>query len=239
MVGRDMEGFSERLGRIQERIAAAAGRAGRTSREITLVAVTKRRPASVIETALDAGLVDFGENYVQEAVEKRRVLSGQRGRWHLLGHLQSNKAKAAVETFDLIQSLDSVRLARQIGRFAEAQGKVQPVLLQVHLGDEETKSGLPPEAVLAVASEILGVPGISLQGLMGIAPQQEEARPHFRLLRQLLEALPVTAQSVLSMGMTGDFETAIEEGATMVRIGTALFGARANSKVQIDTSGTG
>ncbi len=226
MLGSDTAGFDVLLRQIQGRITAAAERSCRTSQEITLVAVTKKQPPSAVTSAFGAGIVDFGENYVQEAVEKRDVLQLSNSRWHLLGHLQSNKARTAVKTFDLIQSVDSVRLARQIGKHAEAQGKIQRVLLQVHLGDEETKSGLPPDAVQESASEIQSIPGVSLQGLMGIAPQGEIARPHFQLLKRLFEELPATAKAILSMGMTGDFETAIEEGATMVRIGTALFGAR-------------
>ena len=157
-------------------------------------------------------------------MEKTRAAPPARCRWHLIGHLQSNKAKAAVEAFDLIQSIDSVHLARRISKQATALGKKQRILLQVHLGDEGSKTGLIPESVGEVAQEVFDLPGVDLQGLMGIAPQSECARPHFRLLRRLFDTLPAASQHVLSMGMTGDFEMAIEEGATMVRIGTALFG---------------
>lgn len=210
-------------------MANAARRAGRADGEITLVAVTKKQPAGSIRAALALGLTELGENYVQEAQEKREQLRPSEiasARWHLLGHLQSNKARQAVQTFDLIQSVDSVKLAAALSRHADELGKTQKILLQVHLGQETTKFGLPPEQIAEVAAQTAALPGINLQGLMGIAPNGEDARPFFRQLRRLFEALPAPSQQILSMGMTGDFETAIEEGATLVRIGTALFGAR-------------
>lgn len=210
-------------------MANAARRAGRADGEITLVAVTKKQPAGSIRAALALGLTELGENYVQEAQEKREQLRPSEiasARWHLLGHLQSNKARQAVQTFDLIQSVDSVKLAAALSRHADELGKTQKILLQVHLGQETTKFGLPPEQIAEVAAQTAALPGINLQGLMGIAPNGEDTRPFFRQLRRLFEALPAPSQQILSMGMTGDFETAIEEGATLVRIGTALFGAR-------------
>ena len=203
----------------------ALRRAGRTD-SVTLVAVTKRQPPEVVAAARAAGLTDVGENYVQEAQDKRAALDQWDVRWHLLGHLQSNKAKAAVQTFDLVQSVDSVSLARTLGRHAGEAGTVQPVLLQVHLGTEESKFGLPPEEALDGAAQVKEMPGVEIRGLMGIAPQGEDPRPHFRLLRGLFDRLPAPARQILSMGMTTDFETAIEEGATLIRIGTALFGPR-------------
>jgi len=215
--------IADNLSRLNAQIAAAAARAGRRPDEITLVAVTKKQPASAVAEALAAGVGDVGENYVQEAAEKRAEVPG--GRWHLLGHLQGNKAKIAVSLFDLIQSVDSVKLAQTLGRHAQAANTTQKILLQVHLGDEATKTGLPPDQVRDAAAEIAAA-GIALHGLMGIAPFGVDPRPHFRDLRRLFEALPPENRRVLSMGMSGDFEVAIEEGATMVRVGTAIFGAR-------------
>ena len=209
---------------VNERIAGAASRAGREFSDITLVAVTKKQSVAAIMEVLSAGATDIGENYVQEAADKREsVLSA---RWHLLGHLQSNKAKVAVTLFDLVQSVDSLKLARALGAQAQASGKDQKILLQVHLGDEETKFGLLPETVADSAAEIAELPGVTLQGLMGIAPNGVEARPYFQQLRAIFEALPAKNAQILSMGMTGDFESAIEEGATLIRIGTAIFGPR-------------
>ena len=209
---------------VNERIAGAASRAGREFSDITLVAVTKKQSMAAIMEVLSAGATDIGENYVQEAADKREsVLSA---RWHLLGHLQSNKAKVAVALFDLVQSVDSLKLARALGVQAQASGKEQKILLQVHLGDEETKFGLLPETVADSAAEIAELPGVTLQGLMGIAPNGVEARPYFQQLRAIFEALPAKNAQILSMGMTGDFESAIEEGATLIRIGTAIFGPR-------------
>lgn len=209
---------------VNERIAGAASRAGREFSDITLVAVTKKQSVDAILEVLSAGATDIGENYVQEAADKREsVLSA---RWHLLGHLQSNKAKVAVTLFDLVQSVDSLKLARALGAQAQASGKEQKILLQVHLGDEETKFGLLPETVADSAAEIAELPGVTLQGLMGIAPNGVEARPYFQQLRAIFEALPAKNAQILSMGMTGDFESAIEEGATLIRIGTAIFGPR-------------
>ena len=209
---------------VNERIAGAASRAGREFSDITLVAVTKKQSVDAILEVLSAGATDIGENYVQEAADKREsVLSV---RWHLLGHLQSNKAKVAVALFDLVQSVDSLKLARALGVQAQSSGKEQKILLQVHLGDEETKFGLLPETVADSAAEIAELPGVILQGLMGIAPNGVEARPYFQQLRAIFEALPAKNAQILSMGMTGDFESAIEEGATLIRIGTAIFGPR-------------
>lgn len=222
-----MTAFAENLARMQERIAAACEHAGRRPEEITLVAVTKKQTAETVANAVAAGMKDVGENYVQEANEKRGLFPEmQSARWHLLGHLQSNKARTAVEIFDLIQSVDSVSLARTLGRHAGAAGKMQDALLQVHLGDEESKSGFAPELVMEAAAEMANIPSLELRGLMGIAPAGVDARPYFAQLRRLFDALPFSQRQILSMGMTGDFEVAIEEGATMIRIGTALFGPR-------------
>lgn len=213
------------LERTRARIAAAAWRAGHDEREITLVAVAKNKPAQLVEDALRAGVGDIGENYIQEGVQKRSEVTGA-ARWHFLGHLQSNKAKLAAANFDLIQSVDSLLLAVQIGRHAEAAGKTQAILLQVHLGDEASKFGVPPDQVADLATEMAAAPGIALCGLMGIAPFGLPPRPFFQQMRRLYEALPAPNRQQLSMGMTADFETAIEEGATLIRLGTAVFGAR-------------
>ena len=215
--------IAENTNRVRARMDEAAKRTGRSPAEITLVAVTKKQTAATVLEALAAGLVDFGENYVQEAQEKWGQITAVR--WHLLGHLQSNKAKLAVSLFDLIQSVDSMKLARELGK-ASISGKTQDVLLQVHLGTEATKSGVAPEEALDLAAEIEAIPGLSLVGLMGIAPNGEEPRPYFRELHRLFESLPQPSRQTLSMGMTNDFETAIEEGATMIRVGTAIFGPR-------------
>ena len=217
-----MSEISDNIQRVREKIAEAALRAGRRPEEITLVAVTKKKPASAVLEALAAGLTDVGENYVQEAAEKREQAPD--GRWHLLGHLQSNKAKLAVSLFDLIESVDSVKLASALGR--QSGDKRQELLLQVHLGDEETKDGFAPDMVLDAAAESVLLPGIRVLGLMGIAPNGTDPRPYFRQLKDLFDRLPSENRQILSMGMSGDYEAAIEEGATSVRVGTAIFGAR-------------
>ncbi len=217
-----MTEIADNIARVREKIAKASARAGRSPDEVTLVAVTKKKPPSAVLDALAAGVTDVGENYVQEAEEKRGQVPG--GSWHLLGHLQSNKAKLAVSLFDLIQSVDSVKLAAALNR--QAEGEPQAILLQVHLGDEETKTGLPPEKTLDAAAEIAALPNLSLQGLMGIAPNGTDPRPYFQELKRLFDQLPAANRQILSMGMSGDFGTAIEEGATLVRVGTAIFGAR-------------
>lgn len=221
--------IAENVTKVRARIAAAAERAGRQAQEITLVAVAKKQPVEAIRDALAAGVADIGENYVQETLSKREDLSPAEitaVRWHLLGHLQTNKVRQAVPAFDVIQSVDSVRLGIAAARQAVAIGKRLPALLQVHLGDEETKFGLPPAEALGAAAELAQIDGLDLQGLMGIAPFGVDPHPHFALLRRLFEGLPPQNRRTLSMGMTGDFEAAIEEGATMVRIGTAIFGPR-------------
>ncbi len=219
-----MNDIAENAARVREKIAAAAKQAGRSPNDITLVAVSKRQPAAAVTEALAAELTQFGENYVQEAADKRALVTG--GHWHLIGHLQSNKARLAVTQFDLIQSVDSLKLAREIGRQAQAIGKIQPVLLQVHLGDEDTKTGVPPELALETAAALADIEGLALHGLMGVPPLGVDPRPYFVQARMLFEQMPPATRQTLSLGMSGDYEAAIEEGATLVRIGTALFGAR-------------
>ena len=229
------------IARVRERIAAAARRVGRDPEEITLVAVTKTVPAHRVREAWELGLTDFGENRVQEAVAKIPLVvpEGERAsdrpppRWHMIGHLQRNKVKHVIPLFDIIHSVDSVRLAREIERRAAQAGRVMPILLEVNVAGEATKYGFAPEEVAAAVEDIAPLPHLEIHGLMTVAPiaeDPEEVRPHFRRLRELRDALARRFPSLdwrhLSMGMTDDFEVAIEEGATMVRIGRAIFGGR-------------
>ncbi len=217
------------LGGIEARIARACERAGRRREEITLVAVTKTHGAEIVEAALEAGLADLGENRVQEAREKiPRVRA--RARWHLIGHLQSNKAAEAARLFDVVQSVDSVALAARLGRAAAVEGRTLDVLIQVNVGGEEQKSGVEPADAEGLARAIGAIPSLRLRGLMTVPPllEPEEVRPHFRKLRELRDSIRGSCENCreLSMGMSDDFEVAIEEGATMIRLGRALFGAR-------------
>jgi pyridoxal phosphate enzyme (YggS family) len=209
---------------VEARIAAACARAGRNRSDVRLVAVSKTFPSSDVDAAIAAGMTDVGENKVQEARDKQPSVAG-RARWHLIGHLQSNKAKDAVRLFDVIQTVDSAELAEKIARAAASAGKRQEVLLQVNIGREEQKSGAGPEGLAELARRIAELPSIHVAGLMAIPPagEAEETRPYFRELRAMRDDLGL---SELSMGMTDDFETAIEEGATIVRVGRAIFGSR-------------
>jgi len=210
---------------VKERIAKACQRAGRSPDEVTIVAVTKMVEPSAIATAFKLGIRHFGENRVQEAVEKIGQLSQLEPRpiWHMVGHLQSNKAKVAVELFDIIHSIDSVRLAEAISRRTQ---KTMPILLEVNVSGEASKNGFPLVQVEPALEEITGLPRLEVKGLMTIAPlvsDDEQVRPVFRKLRSLRDSLGLEH---LSMGMTDDFEVAVEEGATLVRIGRAIFGER-------------
>jgi len=209
---------------VRARIDAACSRAGRDAGEVTLVAVSKTFPASYVEEAIAAGITDVGENRVQEARDKKPSV-GSSARWHLIGHLQSNKAKDAVRLFDAVDSVDSLALAEKLARAAEGAGKRQDVLLEVNIGREEQKSGALPEEVAGLVAAIGGLPALHLRGLMSIPPvgTAEETRRWFRELRALRDRHQLEQ---LSMGMSEDFETAIEEGSTMVRVGRAIFGAR-------------
>ena len=210
--------IAENLAAVEQRIAAACGRAGRKRSEVTLVAVSKTFPADRVSEAIAAGVTHIGENRVQEARDKRPLVRGS-ARWHLIGHLQSNKAKDAVRVFDVIETVDSVDLAQKIARASEA---ARDVLLQVNLGEEAQKSGVSTNDVEAIARQIRGIGGVNLIGLMAIPPLGD-ARQHFRKLRALRDQIGLEQ---LSMGMSEDFEIAIEEGSTMVRIGRAIFGPR-------------
>jgi PLP dependent protein len=210
--------IAENLAAVERRIAAACGRAGRKRSEVTLVAVSKTFPADRVAEAIAAGVTHIGENRVQEARDKKPLVHGS-ARWHLIGHLQSNKAKDAVRTFDVIETVDSVDLAEKIARASEA---ARDVLLQVNLGEEAQKSGVAPNDVESMARQIRGISGVNLIGLMAIPPLGD-AHAHFRRLRALRDQIGLQH---LSMGMSEDFEIAIEEGSTMVRIGRAIFGPR-------------
>ena len=229
-----MDDFSSRLVRINDAIALAAQKAGCDPAEIELIAVSKTQPAEAIQEAMRAGVTHFGENKVQEARGKIEELG--RGLWHLIGHLQSNKVRDAVRLFDFIDSVDRAELAGEINHRADALGKTQNVLLQVNIAGESTKFGCSPDAARSLAEKINALPRLALQGLMAIAPYSpdpEKSRPHFAALRKLRDQVETDAGlhlPVLSMGMSGDFAVAIEEGSTCVRIGTALFGERLKLK---------
>jgi len=210
---------------VQGRIARACERSHRSPDEITLVVVTKEVGISAIREAFDCGIRDFGENRVQEAEDKMGKLSDLKPEvtWHMVGHLQSNKAKAAVDLFDIIHSVDSIKLAEILSRRVE---KSLPVLLQVNVSEETTKGGFAVNEVESAVEKIMQLPNLEVMGLMTIAPlvaDVEEARPVFRKLRELRDSLGLEH---LSMGMTDDFEVAVEEGATMLRVGRAIFGDR-------------
>jgi len=224
--------IAQNLAAIRAGMDAAARSVGRQPGEVSLVAVSKRNPPEAVAAALAAGQVDFGENYVQEAAAKVPAL-GPGPRWHLIGHLQTNKARQAAQLFSVIQTLDSLKLAQALDRQAGELGQRLTVLVQVSLAGETQKSGLEPAQLPALAQAVAALPHLDLRGLMTMPPffdDPEAARPFFARLRQLAQTLapdlPPQAMSQLSMGMSGDFEAAIQEGATLVRVGTAIFGAR-------------
>jgi hypothetical protein len=242
-----MDDLESRLARVRERIASAARRAGRDPDTVTLVAVTKTVPAEVVAAAYALGLADFGENRVEEAQDKipevARLLAAAPITWHMIGHIQSRKARDVVASFDRVHSVDSLKLAGRLSRFADEAGRTLPVLLEVNISGEASKYGFAlggwpddrgqVEAFFGAIEEIQTLPALRLEGLMTMAPlasDPEAARPTFRRLRALHKALakrfPSVAWAHLSMGMTDDFEVAIEEGATLVRIGRAIFGER-------------
>jgi hypothetical protein len=223
--------LAENLERVRERIAAACERVGRAPESVVLLAVTKGQPPDVVRAAANLGLALFGENRVQEA----RAKIGQcpsRLRWHMIGHLQSNKCRDAVHFFEMIQSVDSLALAQEIDKWADKAAKTMPILLEVNIAGESSKFGYPPDRLLAELAEINRLKHVEIHGLMTVAPWAEEpekVRPIFRRLRELKDECGEILGAPLphlSMGMSGDFEVAIEEGATLVRVGTALFGER-------------
>jgi len=224
--------ISDNLKHIRERIALAALRTGRKPESIKLVAVSKRVGPAAIHEAIKAGQHIFGENYVQEAQEKIPAFAGQ-AEWHFIGHLQTNKVKACAGLFNVIETVDRLKLAEALNRFGMANGMELPVLVQVNIGREPQKGGVEPEETAALLECIGDMPNLQLQGLMTMppySPDPEEVRPFFRKMRQLAEDLVkrglLKEDSELSMGLSSDFEVAIEEGATIVRVGTAIFGSR-------------
>jgi pyridoxal phosphate enzyme (YggS family) len=225
--------IADNLASIQERISKAALRAGRDPAAIRLVAVSKTMSTESIQEAIATGVTILGENYVQEARNKIARI-GKQVTWHFIGHLQSNKAKYAVDLFSMVHSIDRLSLAEDLEKEANKQGKILPVLIQVNISGEESKSGIDPQETLQLIERIAGLQHLSVKGLMTMPPwfeDPENARPYFIALRKLREELankkiPGVSLQELSMGMSGDFEVAIEEGATLVRIGTAIFGPR-------------
>ena len=227
--------LTENLDSIQQRIRAACDRAGRAADSVTLLAVTKGQPPDAVNEAGRLGLVYFGENKIQEAKAKIPLCSGKL-RWHFIGHLQTNKCRDAVDLFGMIQSVDSLHVAQEISKRAEQAGKTMPILLEVNLAGEASKFGYRPEQLVAELTQINALPRVEIHGLMTVPPwsaNAENVRPVFRQLRELKERCEQILGAPLpqlSMGMSGDFEVAIEEGATIVRVGTALFGPRKSVK---------
>jgi len=223
--------LAENLASIQQRIRAAAARAGRDAASVTLLAVSKTHPPETIHEAVAAGQLLFGENKIQEAKAKIPSSPG-RARWQFIGHLQSNKVRDAVDLFELIQGVDSLAIAREISKRAVQAAKTMPILIEVNVAGEGSKFGYHPDQLLAELNEINALPKLEVHGLMAIPPYAtipEKTRPYFQRLRELkgqCEGILGVPLPHLSMGMSGDFEVAIEEGATLVRIGTALFGER-------------
>jgi len=225
--------IAENLARVKEQIAEAAMRSGRTSDSVKLVGVTKTVDVDRIKEAVFAGLQILGENYVQEARGKIKEVGGEVS-WHFVGRLQTNKAKYAVKLFDMIQTVDSFKLAKELNRRAQPLGRTIPIIIQVNLASEVSKGGVEPSECISLIKQISELANLQIRGLMTMPPffdQPERARPYFAQLRELSQEiaraqLPRVEMNELSMGMSGDFETAIEEGATLVRVGTAIFGER-------------
>jgi pyridoxal phosphate enzyme (YggS family) len=229
-----MRDIKDRLIQVKDRIKEAAEACGRNPEHISLVAVSKTKSADQVLEAIEAGVTILGENYVQEARDKIATLSESPVSWHFIGHLQSNKAKYAVKLFDLIHSVDSLKLARELNKQAQKNEKIQQILVQVNISQEETKSGISVDETMDLVKEISRLENVSIRGLMTMPPyfnQPEKVKPYFAALRDLRDQIQQTSNlnvpmDELSMGMTGDFEVAIEQGATMVRVGTAIFGER-------------
>ena len=229
------ETLAERFADVCERIEAAARRCNRSPDEITLIAISKTHPTETLRAALGLGMTELGENRVQEAEEKIMELGRQTARWHLVGHLQANKARRAVSLFDVIHSLDSVPLAQRLDSLCAAEGREElQVFIQIDLGGEESKTGIDPRELPQLLETIAACQRLRLIGLMTLPPYFENAecgRPFFKTLRELRDELQLQGSfgqlpGQLSMGMSHDFEIAIEEGATMLRVGTAIFGER-------------
>ena len=226
--------IADNLRRVRDEIAAAAERAGRDPAEVTLVVVTKTRGLDEVRAVVAAGAVDLGENYVQEMEAKAQALADAEVRWHAIGHLQTNKVRKVAPIVSLVHSVDSARVARELDARASAAGRRVPFLLQVNVSGEDSKFGVAVDAAEALALEVCELRSAHLVGLMTMPPYVEDPqanRPHFRRLRAVREGLvaagvPQGELRQLSMGMSGDFAVAVEEGATLVRVGTAIFGSR-------------
>lgn len=225
--------LKENLIQVEEKINAACQRSGRSRNEVTLIAVSKTKPIPMLAEIYEEGVRDFGENKVQEILEKHDVLPNDI-KWHMIGHLQRNKVKAVIDKVSLIHSVDSFRLAEEINIQAKKKNITVPILVQVNIAGEDTKFGITKEDAIALVEQIAELDNLRIQGLMTIAPlvnDPEDNRQYFRGIRQLSvdirnKNIDNVCMDILSMGMTGDYEVAIEEGATMVRVGTGIFGAR-------------
>ncbi|HIY05201.1 MAG TPA: YggS family pyridoxal phosphate-dependent enzyme [Candidatus Anaerotignum merdipullorum] len=228
-----MKTIKQNIQIVEEKITAAAERAGRKREDVLLLAVSKTKPVEVIREAVACGLTSLGENKVQEIMEKYEPM-GDGVHWHLIGHLQTNKVKYIIDKVDMIHSVESLRLAEEINKRAAAKSLVMDVLVEVNMAEEESKFGIQPERVEEFLRQIAPLPHIRVRGLMTVAPfveNPEENRVYFRKMRELLvdmnqKKIDNINMDVLSMGMTGDYEVAIEEGATIVRVGTGIFGER-------------
>ena len=232
-----MEFIKQNLAEVEEKICAACERAGRDRSEVTLIAVSKTKPVEMLEACMEQGITVFGENKVQELCEKYEVLPKDL-HWHMIGHLQRNKVKYITDKVEMIHSVDSLRLAQAISDDAVKKGVNVDILIEVNVGEEDSKFGLKTEETESLVRQVAELPNISIKGLMTIAPYtevQEENRTIFRTLKQLSvdidrKNIDNVSMNVLSMGMTGDYEVAIEEGATMIRVGTGIFGERDYTK---------
>ena len=225
--------LKENLEEVEEKIAKACERAGRAREEVTLIAVSKTKPIEMLQEIYDEGIRDFGENKVQELTEKYEVMPKDM-KWHMIGHLQRNKVKYIVDKVALIHSVDSLRLAETIENEAAKHNVTVPILIEVNVAQEESKFGLKTEEVLSLVESVAALPHINIKGLMTIAPYVEDPEENRGIFRQLKKlSVDIAAKninnvnmSVLSMGMTGDYQVAVQEGATMVRVGTGIFGER-------------
>jgi pyridoxal phosphate enzyme (YggS family) len=225
--------IGQNLRQVQERVERAAQRCGRRAEDIRILAVAKSQTAETVRSAFDGGATMIGENYIQEARDKSAALSDLPIEWHFIGHLQTNKAKYAVRMFDLIHTVDSLKLAVELDDQARKAGKNQSILIQVNLAGESSKSGVAPDSAGKLVEGIVSLKNIRVIGLMALPPYFDDpkrARPFFQQLRELRDHLRAVVPGAnlreLSMGMTGDFEVAVEEGATIIRVGTAIFGKR-------------
>lgn len=225
------------LEKVKNKISVTAQNAGKSEKEITLIAVSKTKPVSMLQEVYDLGVRDFGENKVQEIMEKYALLPSDI-RWHMIGHLQRNKVKYIIDKVSLIHSVDSLRLAEEIDKQAKKHQLIMPILIQVNIAEEESKFGLSSLEILEEIKKISRLSHIKVKGLMTVAPfveNGEDNRKYFKLIKQLSvdimnENIDNVCMDIISMGMTGDYQTAIEEGSTMVRIGTAIFGERNYAK---------